>query len=236
MHKQQVRASFGFLGGEEVLVHFFPRRSRNCSYYTHPKDPGYLEWEEDSGYDGIYEPTTFLLLLWNCGRYLRYWIRYLCFSRQVLCWLLHRYMLRLQTSQVIFHLPYKMLLPIGVVQIKHHQQLYSNSWEICFVSIKAKPIKTGNARQGYSIIFVLAEIYSGQMPRNTHVSLLFTDVATLPKRLLSSLVEDGFFPLNWQVPMLESQISPMFWKPQFLHWFKMSGTSLSLYWVWLRWS
>lgn len=218
-HAQTASQSFiWLLGRGRSFGTFFPRRSRNCSYYTHPKDPGYLEWEEDSGYDGIYEPTTFLLLLWNCGRYLRYWIRYLCFSRQALCWLLHRYMLRLQTSQVIFHLPYKMLLPIGVVQIKHHLQLYSNSWEICFVSIKAKPIKTGNTRQGYSIIFVLAEIYSGQMPRNTHVSLLFTDVATLPKRLLSSLVEDVFFSLELAGPyvgkpnlshVLETSVSPL---------------------------
>ena len=121
----------------------------------HPKDPVFLEWEERSCYDGIYEPTTFLLLLWNCGQYLKYWIRYLCFSQQALDWLLHRYMLRLQTSQVSFHLPYKMLLPIGVMQVKHHQQLYSNSWEICCVSIKTKPIKAGNTRQGHSIIFCL---------------------------------------------------------------------------------
>lgn len=129
----------------------------------------------------------------------------------MLLWLLHRYILELQTSQAIFHLPYEILMPIGV--IKH---LHIPTRLLAWTSRKSQS-KQRELDGGTISSFAIREVQAGQKPRSTYVARHFTVATT--QLIASSLVED-FFSLRLQCACAGT---PVIW----LHYMDCCWTVLS---------
>lgn len=98
------------------------------------------------------------------------------------------------------HRPYEILLPIGVMQIKHlHIPMRLLEQASRKSQSKQRELDGGTASS-----FAIREVQAGQMPRSTYCTLHFTVAATLVDCFFSS--GECFFPLDCPVPMLELHI------------------------------